>query len=329
MAIHYVLSREKWQLRSGICFAFIKFPSDLQQSLPVVVVVVVRTYYELGSHEGYVSNEHAQLERFTVQVDVGVSCQARGWAVSALAVAAVGYCFKLLLQDEDASAQGPSRTSGSESAMANKPAALLGKAGEKLAALSLSAGPWSSDDLPSVPRSLEKTLREVYFHQTSKYILVAGPRGCGKTSTAIAATRAADGTPSTGVLWVRANRGGDVVKHILRKLAPCDDLTAGARGRATGAAFDDLVAVADLDTLPPAFKSAILHRKAVHPTTPTDWVPTVIIELDRELTPVDVGDVCRVAKLLTSEHRLAVVVLVLCDAGASGIPADSDRQVGT
>ena len=56
------------------------------------------------------------------------------------------------------------------------------------------------------------------------------------------------------------------------------------------------------------------------------WVPTVIIDVDRNLMPDDVADVCRVAKLLACEKRIAAVVLVLSDAGPTGIPPDSLRQ---
>jgi hypothetical protein len=56
------------------------------------------------------------------------------------------------------------------------------------------------------------------------------------------------------------------------------------------------------------------------------WVPTVIIELDRSLKPEDVADVCRVGKLLACEERIAMVVLVLSDAGTTGIPPDLSRQ---
>ena len=131
---------------------------------------------------------------------------------------------------------------------------------------------------------------------------------------------------------MKAKRGEDAVHHILRALAPHD---------ATKAAFDDMVKEANLDTLTPVFKAAIeAHRsqvvtkakgdKSSEPAASDDdgWVPTVIIELDRNLQPDDVAEVCRVAKLLACEKRIAAVVLVLSDAGyySHGVPPDSSRQ---
>jgi len=131
------------------------------------------------------------------------------------------------------------------------------------------------------------------------------------------------------VLLLKAKRGEDAVHHILRALAPKD---------ATKAAFDDMVKEANLDTLTPVFKAAIeAHRsqvvakakgdKSSEPAASGDgWVPTVIIELDRNLQPDDVAEVCRVAKLLACEEKVAAVVLVLSDAGTTGIPPDISRQ---
>ena len=165
--------------------------------------------------------------------------------------------------------------------------------------------------------------------------MVVGPRGCGKTSTAVAAAcERRDGTtltPRPGVLLLKANAGENAVHLILSALAPKD---------ATKAAFDDLVmAAAKLDTLTLVFKAAIeAHRsqvvtkakgdKSSEPAASDDdgWVPTVIIELDRNLQPDDVAEVCRVAKHLACEQRIAAVVLVLSDAGTTGIPPDFSRQ---
>ena len=128
---------------------------------------------------------------------------------------------------------------------------------------------------------------------------------------------------------MKAKRGEDAVHHILRALAPND---------ATKAEFDDMVKEAELDTLTPVFKAAIeAHRsqvvakakgdKSSEPAASGDgWVPTVIIELDRNLEPKDVADVCRVAKHLACEEEIAAVVLVLSDAGTTGIPPDLSRQ---
>ena len=128
---------------------------------------------------------------------------------------------------------------------------------------------------------------------------------------------------------MKADNKGDAVHLVLRALAPKD---------ATKAAFDDMAKEANLDTLTPVFKAAIeAHRsqvvakakgdKSSEPAASGDgWVPTVIIELDRNLQPDDVAEVCRVAKLLACEQKVAAVVLVLSDAGTTGIPADLSRQ---
>ena len=206
-------------------------------------------------------------------------------------------------------------------------------AGARLAASNVGLDdvqPWSA---PLIERTLESDLRRVCNRVTGKYYMVVGPRGCGKTSTAVAATCGwRDGTtltPSPGVLLLRANRGEDTVKHILRMLAPHD---------ATKYAFDEEVESADLDTLTPVFKAAIqAHKsqvvvkadKSSEPAASGDgWVPTVIIDVDRNLMPDDVADVCRVAKLLACEKKIAAVVLVLSDAGyySHGVPPDSSRQ---
>ena len=210
-----------------------------------------------------------------------------------------------------------------------EPQALYKAAGARLAE-SVAMVPSST---PFLERELEKNLRRVYHRISGKYNLVVGPRGCGKTSTAVAAAcERRDGTtltPRPGVLLLKANAGENAVHHILRALAPND---------ATKAAFDDMVKEAELDTLTPVFKAAIeAHRsqvvakakgdKSSEPAASGDgWVPTVIIELDRNLEPKDVADVCRVAKHLACEQRIAAVVLVLSDAGTTGIPPDFSRQ---
>jgi hypothetical protein len=212
-----------------------------------------------------------------------------------------------------------------------EPQALYKAAGARLAE-SVVKVPGST---PFLERELEKNLRRVYHHVNEDYCMVVGPRGCGKTSTAVAAAcERRDGTtltPRPGVLLLKANAGENAVHLILSALAPND---------ATKAAFDDLVmAAAKLDTLTLVFKAAIeAHRsqvvtkakgdKSSEPAASDDdgWVPTVIIELDRNLKPDDVADVCRVAKHLACEEEIAAVVLVLSDAGTTGIPADLSRQ---
>ena len=189
-------------------------------------------------------------------------------------------------------------------------------------------------------RQLEKDLRRVYNRVTGKYHIVVGPRGCGKTTTAIAAARGrrdASGTtlaPSPGVLLIHPKRRGDTVKHILHMLAPPERLSDAAIRKA----FDAEVERADLRTLVPIFKAAIeAHRSQVRAKAKADkssepaasddgWVPTVIIDADRNLEADDVTDLCRVAKLLACEMKIAAVVLVLADAGTLGVPEDVSRQ---
>lgn len=172
-----------------------------------------------------------------------------------------------------------------------------------------------------MPRSITNVLRRAYFHKHVGYCLLLGPRGCGKSVAAFsAALDETTGQPLEGVLCVKASCGEDVVKLILRRLAPTGIACV------TSWAFDSLVASADLDTLRPVFRAAAEEYRRAHPSGHEDWVPTVIFELDRGLDPKDVGDVCRVAKLLTSEFSLASVV-ILCDASITGIPSDIARQV--
>jgi hypothetical protein len=211
-----------------------------------------------------------------------------------------------------------------------EPQALYKAAGARLAE-SVAMVPSST---PLLERELEKDVRSVCHRLTNNYYLLVGPRGCGKTSTAVAAgCERRDGTtltPRPGVLLLKADNKGDAVHHILRALAPHD---------ATKAAFDDMVKEANLDTLTPVFKAAIeAHKsqvvakakgdKSSEPAASDDdgWVPTVIIEVDRNLKPDDVADVCRVAKHLACEQKVAAVVLVLSDAGTTGIPPDDSRQ---
>jgi hypothetical protein len=204
------------------------------------------------------------------------------------------------------------------------PEALHKAAGARLAASDV-----GYDVAPLLERKLEGDLRRVCNRVTGKYYMVVGPRGCGKTSTAVAAARGrGDGTtvkPSPGVLLLRANSREDTAKHILRALEPSD---------ATKDAFAAMVKGADLGTLVPIFKAAIeahssqVAAEAAKGSEPASspWVPTVIVDLDRNLKPDDVADVCRVAKLLACEMKIAAVVLVLSDAGAMGIPPDVARQ---
>ena len=240
----------------------------------------------------------------------------------------------LVYQDQEAKRQREAaelkrQREAAELKRKREPQALFKAAGARLAE-SVAMVPGRA---PFLERELEKDLRRVYHRKSSEYMMVVGPRGCGKTSTAVAAAcERRDGTtltPHPGALLLKANRGEDAVHLILSALAPND---------ATKEAFDAQVKAAKLDTLVPIFKAAIeAHRsqaaakakgdKSNKPAASDDgWVPTVIIDLDRNLAPEDVADVCRVAKLLACEESIAVVVLVLSDAGTAGIPPDSSRQ---
>lgn len=174
---------------------------------------------------------------------------------------------------------------------------------------------------PVVKRSREDFLASVYFRQTRKYYMVVGPKGCGKTVMAVAAASKREGdtlVPRDGVLWVMATHK-DADKLILTHLHPSDLTTP---------AYEAMVSKwAGLPSLIPVFQAAAIEYKRTHPDAPVDWVPTVIFEMDRNLAPRVIAEVCRTAKWLACETKLAAVVLVLSDAGTTGIPPDAGRQV--
>ena len=216
-----------------------------------------------------------------------------------------------------------------------KPAALLDAAGAVLAKSMAQAvvqlevdGKPHSDSAsasgsvpgPVIERGLETQLRRVCYKQTGKYYMVVGPRGIGKSVTATVATGKRDGltvVPCEGSLRVIATHN-DGISTIMSALAPSDS---------TGPAYAKLVDSAILFDLDPLCKAAAKHYKNAHPEAPDDWVPTIVIEMDRNLTRDDMAAICRTAKWLACEINVAAVVLVLSDTRTGGIPTDLGRQV--
>jgi hypothetical protein len=200
----------------------------------------------------------------------------------------------------------------------SQPENLVAAAGKDFAVATLTVNAEFRDR--HVHRKITKDLRALFNRLHAKYILVLGPRGGGKTMAAHAAAFDVVGgkwVARPGVVLLQVEKDQKASVPFFAKFAKGDTAVAM---KALSASGDDLVkAVAVCEA------ASAAHRKA-HPGD-TQWVPTVLIELDRLLSAADVGEACRFAKALACEGKAAAVFLIMSDAGAAGVPPDGARQV--
>jgi energy-coupling factor transporter ATP-binding protein EcfA2 len=151
-----------------------------------------------------------------------------------------------------------------------------------------------------IQNPLELSLSELIGHEGSQYVVVVGPKCCGK-STLVNHVIAAN---PIGVIPLTMSKSFiGVYDAIAKKL---------------GAAEHDW----DKDIIKNIFNNTIqLARRSKR--FPSDWVPTIVIELDRATTDESVNNIARDTKLLCSDTRSCRGVLVLSDAlAAFAIPKD-------
>ena len=198
------------------------------------------------------------------------------------------------------------------------PANLIKQAAELLATTRWKPGFGSF----GVPRQEASALREVCFIIIGKYLLEFGPRGSGKTFLAFQAVSAPGATVShPGVIMLSVGLGVSAPQAFFGKFAVGD----------TKSAMTDLgVGVnQDFDNVEEVCKAATAAFRKANPEPEYEkWVPTIIIDLDRNLTEFDIRQACRFAKAIAVERRAAAVILVMSDASMRGVPLDEARQVG-
>lgn len=138
------------------------------------------------------------------------------------------------------------------------------------------------------------------------YLVVVGPRGCGKSVGVVAAAH-----NHTGVIRVTFSEiKGSVNSQILQKVCPEYPLH--------GATLDE-------DLLGGIFRGASAKYGQQHPDA-APWVPTVIAEVDSVTTDSNVATVAKAMKRLGSDTESCRSIIVLSDAlAAFALPGDDAR----
>jgi len=139
------------------------------------------------------------------------------------------------------------------------------------------------------------------------YLVVVGPRGCGKSVGVVAAAH-----NQMGVIRVTFSENkGSVNSQILQKACPDFPVRQDA--------FFDEHFLAGL------FQGASAKYGQQHPDA-APWVPTVIAEVDSETTDSSVAKVAKAMKRLGSDTKSCRSIVVLSDAAAAfALPGDDDR----
>jgi len=140
--------------------------------------------------------------------------------------------------------------------------------------------------------------------ESGVYMVVEGPRGCGKTT---AVERAASGRDGVINVTLPTVSGSSVFGAIAARLG----------GKLAAETTQD------------EYELAKLFRKAAAARLPTSpaWAPVVIVEMERGASDADVSAAARSLKRLCVDCRAAHVVIVLSEANAAfALPADPFRQ---
>lgn len=141
------------------------------------------------------------------------------------------------------------------------------------------------------------------MQESRQYVVVVGPRGCGKSTAVIDALQ---GVP--GVVLVSLGTDSDVFGEIFNELG----LRRGTK------------------TTNPSLRTLVDVTKSCQQTYQagnTDWQPTIVAEIDRGAADGVVLEVSKKLKRLSSDMLAAHVILVLSDANAAfALPPDPDRQ---
>jgi hypothetical protein len=137
------------------------------------------------------------------------------------------------------------------------------------------------------------------------YLVVVGPRGCGKSVGVVAAA-----INHTGVIRVTFSESrGSVNSQILQKVCPEYPLH--------GTTLDE-------DLLGGIFQAA--SEKYAKQHSDAKWVPTVIAEVDSETADSSVAKVAKAMKRLGSDTKSCRSIVVLSDAlTAFALPGDDAR----
>ena len=161
-------------------------------------------------------------------------------------------------------------------------------------------GSLSTDDV-YIRSPLEKALSELIGHKGSQYVVVVGPKCCGKST---------------------------LVNHVI-EANPIGVIPVSMSSDFTNLYSAISVSLGSSETtwnkksLAGLFNNTIqLARRSKK--FPSDWVPTIVVELDRATTDESVHNIARDIKLLCSDTRSCRGVLVLSDAlAAFAIPKDT------
>ena len=150
-----------------------------------------------------------------------------------------------------------------------------------------------------VHHPLERSLSKLLGSEDNQYVVVVGPKGCGKSTLVKYITA----TNPTGIIPVKLNSNFiDLYGAISRVLGSANPWT--------------------MTTIKKIFNSTVnlaRHKEGV----PSDWVPTVVVEVDRTTTDDSVRMIARDVKLLCSDSKLCKGFLVLSDAlAAFALPKD-------
>jgi hypothetical protein len=158
---------------------------------------------------------------------------------------------------------------------------------------------------PHVPRALDAELRPYIGTVDSRYVVLVGPRGCGKSVGIVAAAQ-----NHTGVIRVTLSDSSvSVYASVLAKVCPEYPVPAAL----------------DEHTLGNLFRAATQEWERRGGKAGA-WAPTVVAEVDRGATDAVVLEVAKSIKRLGSDTKSCRAVMVLSDAHAAfGLPKDDAR----
>ncbi len=147
---------------------------------------------------------------------------------------------------------------------------------------------------------LEASLSSLIGHKGGQYVVVVGPKGCGK-STLVQHVMASN---PIGVIPVSMSNEFKDLYGAISVTLNSDEKTW------------------NIKTLANLFNSTKTRARSSTGFS-SDWVPTVVVELDRGTTDESVRNIARDIKLLCSDSGLCRGVLVLSDAlAAFAVPKD-------
>jgi hypothetical protein len=161
--------------------------------------------------------------------------------------------------------------------------------------------PWQ----PHVTRDMEEDLKEYIGTVDDAYLVLVGPRGCGKSVGIVAAAEGME-----GVIVVTLTESSVAVSALVMAQV-CPDYPV-----------DHAMSARKLGDL---FRAAILEVKRRSNGVKV-WAPTVVVEVEQGVMDSVVLGVAKSMKHLGSDTQTCRAVMVLSDAhGAFALPTDDTR----